>query len=154
MNPGPSACEADVIPLHHVTLDAITALHVHGARRAGEVSWLWGEQEKCWPPIMQEVYEKGPPDHNSTLSQNGYVTTTSQYLPVYISIFSQAQGDSSPKIAVTPNSPVGDISAATLIRTDTTLDHSQQAEKRCSAAGTTKAPNKHNTRPRPLACEL
>ena len=39
------------------------------------MSWLWGEQEKCWPPIMQEVYEKGPRDHNSpmcTLSQNGY----------------------------------------------------------------------------------
>ena len=26
-------------------------------------------------------------------------------------------------------SPLGDISAATLIRTDTTLDHSQKAEK-------------------------
>ena len=42
--------------------------------RAGKVSWLWGEQEKCWPTIMQELYEKGPPDHNSPiciLSQNG-----------------------------------------------------------------------------------
>ena len=33
------------------------------------------------------------------------------------------------KIIVTCKSPVGDISAVTLIRTDTTLDHSQKAEK-------------------------
>ena len=40
--------------------------------------------------------------------------------------------DSSPrKIVVTCKSPVGDISAVTLIRTDTTLDHSQKAEKVC-----------------------
>ena len=32
---------------------------------------------------------------------------------------------------VTNKSPVGDISAVTLIRTDTTLDHSQKAEKVC-----------------------
>ena len=32
-------------------------------------------------------------------------------------------------IGVTCKSPVGDISAVTLIRTDTTLDHSQKAEK-------------------------
>jgi len=30
---------------------------------------------------------------------------------------------------VTSKSPVGDISVVTLIRTDTTLDHSQKAEK-------------------------
>ena len=35
------------------------------------------------------------------------------------------------KIVVTCKSPVGDISAVTLIRTDTTLDHSQKAEKVC-----------------------
>ena len=35
------------------------------------------------------------------------------------------------KIIVTCKSPVGDISAVTLIRTDTTLDHSQKAEKVC-----------------------
>ena len=34
-----------------------------------------------------------------------------------------------PKIYVTSKSPVGDISVVTLIRTDTTLDHSQEAEK-------------------------
>ena len=34
-----------------------------------------------------------------------------------------------PKIVVTSKSPVGDISVVTLIRTDTTLDHSQKAEK-------------------------
>ena len=34
-----------------------------------------------------------------------------------------------PKIDVTSKSLVGDISVATLIRTDTTLDHSQKAEK-------------------------
>ena len=33
------------------------------------------------------------------------------------------------KIDVTSKSPVGDISAVTLIRTDTALDHSQEAEK-------------------------
>ena len=33
------------------------------------------------------------------------------------------------KIDVTSKSPVGDISVVTLLRTDTTLDHSQQAEK-------------------------
>ena len=32
-------------------------------------------------------------------------------------------------IHVTSESPVGDISVVTLIRTDTTLDHSQKAEK-------------------------
>ena len=35
------------------------------------------------------------------------------------------------KIHVTSKSPVGDISDVTLIRTDTTLDHSQKAEKVC-----------------------
>ena len=33
------------------------------------------------------------------------------------------------KIDVTSKSPVGDISVVTLIRTDTTLDHSRKAEK-------------------------
>ena len=42
----------------------------------------------------------------------------------------QAREDTSPrKINVTSKSPVGDISVVTLIRTDTTLDHSQKAEK-------------------------
>ena len=42
----------------------------------------------------------------------------------------QAQDDISPKKNdVTSKSPVGDISVVTLIRTDTTLDHSQKAEK-------------------------
>ena len=35
------------------------------------------------------------------------------------------------KIGVTSKSPFGDISVVTLIRTDTTLDHSQKAEKVC-----------------------
>ena len=44
----------------------------------------------------------------------------------------QARGNISPqKIVVTCESPVGDISVVTLIRTDTTLDHSQKAEKVC-----------------------
>ena len=34
---------------------------------------------------------------------------------------------------VASKSPVGDISAVTLVRTDTTLDHSQKAEKVCVA---------------------
>ena len=42
----------------------------------------------------------------------------------------QAQENTSPwKMNVTIKSPVGDISVVTLIRTDTTLDHSQKAEK-------------------------
>ncbi len=42
----------------------------------------------------------------------------------------QAQEDITPsKINVTSKSPVGDISVVTLIRTDTTLDHSQKAER-------------------------
>ena len=42
----------------------------------------------------------------------------------------QAREDTSPaKIDVTSKSPVGDILVVTLIRTDTTLDHSQKAEK-------------------------
>jgi hypothetical protein len=27
---------------------------VHGAKETGEASWLWGEQEKCWPSVMQD----------------------------------------------------------------------------------------------------
>merc|ERR1711952_607617 len=41
----------------------------------------------------------------------------------------QAQASSPDKNHVTSKSPVGDISVVTLIRTDTTLDHSQKAEK-------------------------
>ena len=42
----------------------------------------------------------------------------------------RAREDTSPaNIDVTSKSPVGDISVVTLIKTDTTLDHSQQAEK-------------------------
>jgi hypothetical protein len=59
-----------------VPLDTITALHLHGARRAEEASWFWGEQEKRLPSIMQNVFEKASRDRNSQLfktkSQNGY----------------------------------------------------------------------------------
>ena len=42
----------------------------------------------------------------------------------------QAQADiPTAKIDVTSKPPVGDISVVILIRTDTTLDHSQKAEK-------------------------
>ena len=41
------------------------------------------------------------------------------------------------KINVTSKSPVGDISVVTLIRTDTTLDHSQKAEKVWACRGVT-----------------
>ena len=48
----------------------------------------------------------------------------------HLRISGQAQHDTSPrKNLVTSKSPVGDISVVTLIRTDTTLDHSQKAEK-------------------------
>ena len=42
------------------------------------------------------------------------------------------------KIGVTSNLPVGRISVVTLIRTDTTLDHSQKAEKVCREMGRVK----------------
>ena len=38
---------------------------------------------------------------------------------------------------MTSKSPVGDISVVTLIRTDTTLDHSQKAEEVCSKLSAT-----------------
>ena len=41
------------------------------------------------------------------------------------------------KIHVTSKFPVGNISVVTLIRTDTTLDHSQKAEKVCPIASST-----------------
>ena len=43
------------------------------------------------------------------------------------------------KINVTSKSPVGDISVVTLIRTDTTLDHSQKAEKVWASRGVTRS---------------
>jgi hypothetical protein len=54
---------------------------VHRATKAGEASWLWAQQEKSGPPVVQDdktllaVFEKGLRDRNSpscTLSQNGY----------------------------------------------------------------------------------
>jgi hypothetical protein len=54
---------------------------VHRATTAGEVSWLWAQQEKSGPSVVQDdktllaVFEKGLRDRNSpicTLSQNGY----------------------------------------------------------------------------------
>ena len=56
----------------------------------------------------------------------------------------QALEDISPeKIDVTSKSPVGDISVVTLIRTDTTLDHSQKAEKVCAPSGLKAHPAKN-----------
>ena len=50
----------------------------------------------------------------------------------HMRVLEQAQEVISPtKIDGTIKSPVGDISVVTLIRTDTTLDHSQKAEKVC-----------------------
>ena len=62
-----------MVQVRHVPLDAISALHVHGAKGAGNVSWLWGEQEKCWPSVMQDdkmlpaLFEKGLRDRNSPI---------------------------------------------------------------------------------------
>ena len=51
----------------------------------------------------------------------------------HMKVSEQAQQNTSPaKIHVTSKSPVGDIPVVTLIRTDTTLDHSQKAEKVCA----------------------
>ena len=48
----------------------------------------------------------------------------------YMKAPEQAREDTSPaKIDVTSKSPLGDISVVALIRTDTTLDHSQKAAK-------------------------
>ena len=48
------------------------------------------------------------------------------------------------KINVTSKSPVGDIAVVTLIRTDTTLDRSQKAEKVCITRLLTKRRTKKN----------
>ena len=57
-------------------------------------------------------------------------TRKSAVLVQHMKASEQAQDSISPaKINVTIKSPVGDISVVTLIRTDTTLDHSQKAEK-------------------------
>jgi hypothetical protein len=54
---------------------------VHRATTAGEVSWLWAQQEKRGPRVVQDdktllaVFDKGLRERNSpicTLSQNGY----------------------------------------------------------------------------------
>jgi hypothetical protein len=54
---------------------------VHRATTAGEVSWLWAQQEKSGPSVVQDdktllaVFEKGLRDRTSpicSLSQNGY----------------------------------------------------------------------------------
>ena len=50
------------------------------------------------------------------------------------------------KINVTSKSPVGDISVVTLIRTDTTLDHSQKAEKVCSTRPAWRCVEENQTR--------
>ena len=53
-------------------------------------------------------------------------------------------------IEVTSKPPVGGISVVTLIRTDTTLDHSQKAEKVCLAQGVGKQAREacpHDDRP-------
>ena len=47
------------------------------------------------------------------------------------------------KIDVTSKNPVGFISVVTLIRTDTTLDHSQKAEKVCCTTGALNALQGH-----------
>ena len=53
----------------------------------------------------------------------------------------QARKDTSPRrVNVTSKSPVGDISVVTLIRTDTTLDHSQKTEKVCHTGCGVTAP--------------
>jgi len=43
------------------------------------------------------------------------------------------------KIDVKREPPVGGVSVFTLIRTDTTLDHSQKAEKVCTSEASTEA---------------
>ena len=55
------------------------------------------------------------------------------------------------KINVTSKSPVGDISVVTLIRTDTTLDHSQKAEKVCCRESREKKGNLMYTKTRLLS---
>ena len=73
---------------------------------------------------------------------------TSAILVQHMKAPEQAQANTSPsKINVTIKSPVGDISVVTLIRTDTTLDHSQKAEKVCTfMCGEIKGCMNKNTR--------
>ena len=53
-------------------------------------------------------------------------------------------------IVVTSKSPVGDVSVVTLIRTDTTLDHSQKAEKVWQWNKRASTPPKRNESPDPV----
>ena len=55
------------------------------------------------------------------------------------------------KIHVTSKFPVGNISVVTLIRTDTTLDHSQKAEKVCSNKADRPSYRAHSVGQRVLA---
>ena len=66
------------------------------------------------------------------LHENACITPNPYILLLHI-VCEQAQANTSPsKINVTIKSPVGDISVVTLIRTDTTLDHSEKAGKVCT----------------------
>ena len=76
-------------------------------------------------------------EHVLAISVLRVVTPKGELLPALChasatlgSLSASSRGHSPPtKINVTSKSPVGDISVVTLIRTDTTLDHSQKAEK-------------------------
>ena len=58
---------------------------------------------------------------------SGAPTTRGRVAPGWLSTLKRTLPQS--KTYVTSKPPVGDISVVTLIRTDTTLDHSQEAEK-------------------------
>ena len=91
-----------------------------------------GRIERRRAPCDNNPASRKPlPTHNSICYPKGCAATSS------VQCQCNARGSLSKlagvpprrKINVTSKSPVGDISVVTLIRTDTTLDHSQKAEK-------------------------
>ena len=124
--------QSEGVTIHTIDLASMISFGL----KSGSLSSKESLVAKCWD--LSDAYKQVP------LSDEAFHLDS--YLAVYdpesssAKIFKQcaqhmkapkqAQEDAPPaKIDVTSKSPVGDISVVTLIRTDTTLDHSQKAEK-------------------------
>ena len=101
------------------------------------------EQQQKRRPNAQERTSRVPKHKQANKQTHGKKLAKNELLPQrvccpwlcampvqHLQAPEQAREDTAPrKIDVTSNPPVGGISVVTLIRTDTTLDHSQKAEK-------------------------
>ena len=101
------------------------------------------EQQQKRRPNTQERTSRVPKHKQANKQTHGKKLAKNELLPQrvccpwlcampvqHLQAPEQAREDTAPrKIDVTSNPPVGGISVVTLIRTDTTLDHSQKAEK-------------------------